>query len=159
MLERLRDRGKAWGCWAWARRLCAASIVVTGAITFVNYIPDDVSNALFGLALPLLKDGYLPPSALNVLGLSNPAAGVLLLGLLLGLAGWVSWRLGTSEGSRPGAAHLLAGLATLAVLLGAQAATARHHAADQGAVRFLEKLWLVPPGRSLDFQPPPPEPS
>jgi hypothetical protein len=48
----------------------------------------------------------------------------------------------------------VAGLLVLGLLLGAQAATAKHHPADQGAVRFLEKVWLVPPGRSVQFWPP-----
>jgi hypothetical protein len=150
LLERLRASGRQ-ALTSAAAALCTASIVFTGVATFVNYVPDDVSNVVLGLAVPLLRAGYQPPSALNVLGISNPEAGLLLLALLLGLAVWVFARLGLSGTGRPGATPLLAGLATLALLFGIQAATVKHHDADQGAVRFLEKVWLVPPGRTLGF--------
>jgi hypothetical protein len=151
VLERLRSSGHPALTGA-AAALCSASIVFTGLATFVNYIPDDVSNVVLGLAVPLLRAGYMPPSVLNLLGLSNPVAGVLLLALLLGLSVWVFVRLGMKETERrPGAMPLVGGLTVLVVLLGAQAATVKHHAADEGAVRFLEKVWLVPPGRTLGF--------
>jgi 4-amino-4-deoxy-L-arabinose transferase-like glycosyltransferase len=150
LLERLRASGRL-GFVGAAAALCTASILFTGLATFVNYVPDDVSNAVLGLAVPLLRAGYLPPSLLNVLGVSNPLAGGLLLALLLGLATWVLARLVTPESQRPGPLPLLAGLAVLALLLGVQATTVKHHAADQGAVRFLQSVWLVPPGRLLDF--------
>lgn len=151
VLERLRSSGHPALTGA-AAALCSTSIVFTGLATFVNYVPDDVSNVVLGLAVPLLRAGYLPPSVLNLLGISNPVAGVLLLALLLGLAVWVFVRLGMKETERrPGALPLVGGLAVLVVLLGAQAATVKHHAADEGAVRFLEKVWLVPPGRTMGF--------
>ncbi|HLM47769.1 MAG TPA: hypothetical protein VK458_28150 [Myxococcaceae bacterium] len=153
LLEWLRAsrRGGLLGA---AAALCSASLVFTGLATFVNYIPDDVSNAVLGLAAPLLKDGYLPPSLAHFLGLGNPVAGVLLLLTLLGLSGWVFVRLLSLEARWPGPVPLVAGLAVLAVLLGAQVVTARHHAGDQGAVRFLKQVWLVPPGRAVEFWPP-----
>jgi hypothetical protein len=150
LLERLRTSGHPALTGA-AAALCTASIAFTGVATFVNYVPDDVSNVVLGLAVPLLRAGYLPPNALNLLGIPNPVAGVLLLALLLGLAGWVFVRLLLRGTERPGPTPVIAGLAMLALLLGLQTATVKHHAADQGAVRFLEKVWLVPPGRSLGF--------
>ncbi|WNG44188.1 hypothetical protein F0U60_08780 [Archangium minus] len=150
LLERLRTSGHPALLGA-AAALCTASIAFTGVATFVNYVPDDVSNVVLGLAVPLLRAGYLPPSVLNLLGIPNPVAGVLLLVLLLGLAGWVFVRLGLHGTERPGATPLIAGLAMLALLLGLQTATVKHHSGDQGAVRFLEKVWLVPPGRTLGF--------
>ncbi|ATB30995.1 hypothetical protein [Melittangium boletus] len=154
VLERLRQLERP--IWTGvAAALCTASIVITGLATFVNYVPDDVSNVFLGLAMPLLRAGYLPPNVLNLLGLSNPLAGVLLLAPLLGVSGWVFARLVRSEGKRPGASPLVAGGVTLALLLGVQLATVRHDAADRGAVGFLEKVWLVPPGRSLSFWPAP----
>jgi hypothetical protein len=153
LLERLRASGRPALLGAGAA-LCTASIVFTGVATFINYIPDDVSNVVLGLAMPLLKGGYLPPSLPQFMGLGNPVAGVLLLLALLGLAGWVFVRLAASESRWPAPAPLVAGLAVLGVLLSAQAATAKHHPADQGAVRFLKQMWLVPPGRAVEFWPP-----
>ncbi|ATB35969.1 hypothetical protein CYFUS_001383 [Cystobacter fuscus] len=149
LLERARSaQRKAWA--GVAAALCTASIVFTGLATFVNYVPDDVSNAVLGLAMPLLRAGYVPPNVLNLLGLPNPVAGLALGLVLLGVALWVFVRL-ASIGERPGRAPLLAGLAAFAVLLGFQAVTVRHDAPDQGAVNLLEKVWLVPPGRTLSF--------
>jgi hypothetical protein len=153
LLEWLRGSGRP-ALLGPAAALCAASIAFTGVATFVNYIPDDVSNAVLGLAVPLLKDGYLPPNLPQFMGLGNPVAGVLLLLALLGLAGWVFVRLAASGSRWPAPAPLVAGLVAFGVLLGAQAATVKHHPADRGAVRFLEQLWLVPPGRAVEFWPP-----
>lgn len=150
VLERPRASGR-WGLAGMAAALCTASIAFTGVATFVNYVPDDVSNVVLGLAVPLLKAGYPSPSVLNLLGVPNPEAGLLLLVPLLGLAGWVFTRLGPSGTGRPRATSLLAGLATLALLLGVQVSTVKHHDADLGAVRFLERVWLVPPGNTLGF--------
>jgi hypothetical protein len=133
--------------------LCAASIVFTGLATFVNYVPDNVSNVFLGLAVPLMRDGYLPPSVLHFLGLPPTVAGGIVLASLAGLAGWVFVRLGAVEAQWPGRGPVLAGLAALAVLLGVQAATVRNDEADRGAVGFLEKVWLVQPGRQAVFWP------
>jgi hypothetical protein len=153
-----RTRAVPWARGA-AAALCAASIVFTGLATFVNYVPDDVSNVLLGLALPLVRAGYLPPNVLNLVGVPNPAAGLLLLAVLLAVALWVLARLARAEPSSleaPRAGGVVGGaLATLALLLAFQAATVRRDAADRGAVGFLEKTWLVPPGHTLAFWPPP----
>jgi hypothetical protein len=151
VLERLRASRHAWLLGVSAA-LCTASIVVTGVATFVNYIPDDVSNAFLGLAVPLLKDGYLPPSVLSFLGFTNPAAGVLLLVGLLGLAAWVFVTLGTPATKWPTGAVLVGGVLALAVLLGAQVATTKP-AQDENPVKFLKSQWLAPPGRAVDFWP------
>jgi hypothetical protein len=151
VLERLRSSRHRWLLGVCAAA-CSASIVVTGVATFINYVPDDVSNAFWGLAVPLLRDGYLPPSVLSFLGLTTPAAGVLLPVALLGLAGWVFVRLGATEARWPVGAVLVGGVATLAVLLAAQVATTRAER-DGGAVRFLKSQWLAPPGRAVDFWP------
>ncbi|HET9451877.1 MAG TPA: hypothetical protein VFO83_13395 [Aggregicoccus sp.] len=135
----LRERGSTWA--GVGAGLCAASVLVTGTLSLVNYVPDDVSNGLFALALPLLRDGYWPPSALAFAGVPPALAGALLLGLVLGLAGWVLWRLGL------GAASLASGLGTVALVLALHAASARHDAADRGALRLLESVWLTGPGR------------
>jgi len=44
------------------RGLLASSILLTGLITLVNYVPDNVSEGLFGLSIPLARGGYLVPS-------------------------------------------------------------------------------------------------
>ena len=150
LLERLRGAGRP-GLLGAAAALCTASIVFTGVATFVNYVPDNVSNVFLGLALPLLRGGYLPPNVLNLLGLPNPLAGGLLLAVLLALAVWVFARLGEAPAQTPRALRWVAGLTLLALLLGVQAVTVRHDDADLGAVSFLKRQWLVPPGQGLRF--------
>jgi hypothetical protein len=71
VLERFRDsslRGLLAG-------LALASILVTGALTSINYIPDDVSDGVFALFVPLLARGNVFPTMLNPLGLPNPGRG------------------------------------------------------------------------------------
>src|SRR5262249_23455164 len=52
--------------------LIMGSILVTSALTFVNYIPDDVSEGVFGLFVPLSVGGHLLPSFLNFMRWPNP---------------------------------------------------------------------------------------
>ncbi|WP_372338294.1 hypothetical protein, partial [Corallococcus llansteffanensis] len=147
VLERLREAGRPWLSGV-AAMLCAASVLVTGLATFVNYIPDDVSTPVLALARPLLQAGYHPPSVLAFVGLPTGLAGALLIAALVGVAGAVFLALGRDAAGRmasPGA--WAAGLATLGLLVGAQAAFTRNDTADQNAVRFLESVWLQPPGR------------
>lgn len=154
VLERLRAQGPRWLLGV-AAAACTVSLVITGVATFINYVPDDVSNAFLGLAVPLLRAGYLPPTVLSFWGLSQPVAGVPLVLGLLGLAAWVFVRLGAVEGSRPAKPVLLGGAAAVALLLGLQVATTAHHAQDQGAVRFLQSVWLTPPNQTVPFWPDP----
>ena len=74
VLEQLRAGRLRWLLGA-AAGACTASIVITGAATFINYVPDNVSNAFLGLAVPLLKAGYLPPSVLSFFGIPQPDGG------------------------------------------------------------------------------------
>jgi hypothetical protein len=152
LLERLRAGHQRWWLGA-AAATCTLSILITGAATFINYVPDDVSNAFLGLAVPLLKAGYLPPSVLSFWDIPQPWAGLPLLLGLLALAGWVFSRLGTVEAGLPAPEALFGGLAAALLLLGVQMATTKHHAQDQAAVRFLESQWLTPPHRSVPFWP------
>jgi len=154
LLERLREGRRQWALGA-AAAMCLASIVITGTATFINYVPDNVSNAFLGLAVPLLKAGYLPPSVLSFWGLSQPWASLPLVFGLLVLAGWVFVRLGAAEGGMPALEVLFGGMLAAALLFGAQAATTKHHAQDQGAVQFLQSQWLTPPHRALAFWPDP----
>ncbi|NMO16051.1 hypothetical protein HPC49_39825 [Pyxidicoccus fallax] len=154
-LERLRAGGRTWAPGA-AAMLCAASIATTGVATFVNYIPDDVSNAVGALALPLLGAGFFPPGVLSFLGLPHLVAGALTLAALLAVAGWVYRELARGGGRRwPAPAALGAGLATLALLVAGHVLTTEHDEADRNAVRFLQSVWLTPPGRPVPFWPGP----
>ena len=55
-----------------ASMACALSILTTAGITLTNYIPDDVSNALFALSLPLFRDGFVMPTAFWLVGVPSP---------------------------------------------------------------------------------------
>jgi hypothetical protein len=132
-----------------------ASIVITGTATFVNYVPDDVSNAFLALAVPLLKAGYLPPSVLSFWDIPQPWAGLPLVIGLLALAGWVFAKLGAAEGGMPAPEVLFGGMLAAALIFGVQSATTEHHAQDQGAVQFLRSQWLTPPHQALPFWPDP----
>jgi hypothetical protein len=154
LLERLRAGIRGWLLGAGAAA-CTVSIVITGAATFINYVPDDVSNAFLGLAVPLLKAGYLPPTVLSFWGIPQPFAGLPLLIGLLALAGWVFLRLGAAEVGIPAPTVLFGAMLMATLLFSLQAITTKHHAQDQGAVRFLESQWLTPPGRAVPFWPDP----
>jgi len=153
-LEWLRAAGR--GAWALgvAALLCAASIAATGVATFINYIPDDVSNAVGALALPLLRAGYFPPGPLTFLGLPPAAAGAVLLALLLGTAAWVYVSLSRKPGQTwPAPPALGAALAALLLMGAAHTFTTRHDTHDRNAVRFLKSVWLNAPGRDAPFWP------
>ncbi len=152
-LERLRAAPRPVGL-GLAAMLCGAAILTTGLATFVNYIPDDVSNVLGGLTLPLLSDGYFPPSVLSFLGLPQPAAGGVLLAVLVAVTCWVFLSLATPPGRRaPGVGACGAGVATLLVLATLHHASTEHDTADQNATRFLESVWLAPPQSRVSFWP------
>ncbi|WP_437340816.1 hypothetical protein, partial [Corallococcus exercitus] len=148
VLERLRGAGRPVLSGI-AAMLCAVSVLVTGLATFVNYIPDDVSTPVLALARPLLLAGYHPPNLLAFLGLPTALAGAVLFAALVAVAAYVFGALGRDAAGRAVApAAWAAGLATLAVLASAQALFTRNDPADRNAVRFLESVWLQPPGRS-----------
>jgi hypothetical protein len=71
LVTRLRDRFGSVGVVA---GLAAASIAVTSTMTFVNYIPDSVTDGLTELAIPLAKTGHFPTSLGSLLGVANPLA-------------------------------------------------------------------------------------
>lgn len=138
------------GLWA---GLCAASIVVTGAVSFVNYIPDNVSEPLFGLALPLFRDGYFSPSAFWLLGLSNPTSGALLVLMLLVLAGFCVWfivmpsgQAGGEKAQRGAWVNAAIAVAVVIAFVALHGALAKNDEADRGAAGFLKSVWLAPPG-------------
>ncbi len=128
--------------------LVISSVLVVGVVCFVNYIPSDVTTSLFGLAVPLLSDGFWPVTVLGALGLANPAAGVFFALILLAAVAWVA--------SRFTRLSVRAGVLVVALLvhLGSLRLFTEGGAADKGAVAFLEKIWLAKKGETLSFFPP-----
>jgi 4-amino-4-deoxy-L-arabinose transferase-like glycosyltransferase len=127
-----------------AAGLVLSSIVITAALTAVNYIPDDVSDGRFGLSFPLFAGGELGPSILNPLGLTNPIAGLAVL-VLVATAGAVVCS--ALIGRDPGAARRL-GVSALILLLcvTAHRIAYRDSANDRAALALLRHDWLAPPG-------------
>jgi hypothetical protein len=139
VFERLSD-GQVRGVPA---GLALGSVVVTSALTSINYIPDDISEGVFGLFLPLAERGDVLPSMLNVLGLVNPWGGwvcLLLVALVaMGLTGAIV------RGRRWGAQLVLAA-ATAAVVLVSHWAAFKETPAERGALELLNRDWLATPG-------------
>jgi hypothetical protein len=127
-----------------ARGLLAASVLVTGWLTLVNYIPDDVSEALFGLVLPLAKRGNFVPSVLAFLGMANPWSGGLFV-LVVVVAALLLLVDGTEHG-RHSMKSTTTGVTIVALVLATHLAAYRSTPGDRGAVRLLSQVWLAPPG-------------
>ncbi|HZH02524.1 MAG TPA: hypothetical protein VEY30_01990, partial [Myxococcaceae bacterium] len=106
LLQALMRSTRAWtrAALGGAVGLCALSVALTATVAQVNYIPDDVSSAPFGLAWPLLRDGYFVPSVLALTGLPAPLAGGLVWFFALAAAALVLVRLAPARsegGHRP----------------------------------------------------------
>ncbi len=144
VLERFRDsslRGLLAG-------LALASILVTGALTSINYIPDDVSDGVFALFVPLLARGNVLPTILNSLGFPNPSAGLTLLALVLGIGLLVT---ATIVNGRGRTAQLMLASATAALVIGTHRAAFRDSPSDRGALELLARDWLAPAGVRWSF--------
>jgi hypothetical protein len=128
--------------------LCAASILVTFALTSCNYVTDSVKSAFFGFAVPLLKDGYLVPTVLGFLGLRAPWQSVPFLLLFVALIGFTVSAL--ASGLSKWALRWGAAAVTLALFLSVLA-LAPSPKEDAVQVHFLEGNWLNPPGSKLRF--------
>ena len=117
---------------------------MTSALTFVNYIPDGVSNALVALAIPLTSVGDLTPSILCAIGLTNPIAGAFLwLGIIVA-AGWILWFLRPHATAASG----LAAIVTAALVFGFQIFGFRDSIADSAALASYPSI-LQPPRRAV----------
>lgn len=125
----------------------ASSVLATGLVGFVNYVPDDVSTSVFGLALPVWSDGFWPVSWLSAF-VANPTSGAVLVVLLAAATAWVLSAVGHQR------APIVWGGVALAFVLhfGVLKLFTRHDAGDQGATRFLESVWLAKPGVTVDFR-------
>ena len=118
-------------------------------MTLVNYIPDTVSEPLFGVVLPLARRGDLVPSVLTFLGVPNPWSGALFVVAIAVFAAWVLLaRTGAGRVSPPGA---IGGVAVIAAVLALHLAVYRADPGDQGAVDVLSRAWLAPPGLAPRF--------
>jgi hypothetical protein len=131
----------ALGC---ARGLLAASILVTGWVTLVNYVPDSVSEPLFGLVLPLVRRGELVPSVLVFLGIPNPWSGLIFMISLAAFAAFVLF-VGTSA-LRDGGKVAATGAAIIALVFAVHRASYLDTPGDRGALDLLSRVWLAPPG-------------
>ncbi len=129
--------------------LCVSAVLATGVVCFVNYIPDDLSTSVFGLAVPLLLDGYFPVSWLAA-WVPNPASGAVLLVLLLLAVAWVAARF-VSAGAKP-----VVLVAALVAHLGLLRLATTFDGHEQGAKALLESVWLAPNGQRIDFGGAPP---
>jgi hypothetical protein len=133
--------------------VCALSVAVTGTIALLNYVPDSISTSLFGLVLPLFRDGFLPPTLLVFLGITNPFSGGAVW-IMVGLAALGVLVLGLWSVPRPRLGLAMVG-AVLAgsVHLGLIHRATEHHRGDVEAVKFLRSVWLAPPHQRVEFWP------
>ncbi len=126
-----------------SRGLLARPILITGLITLVNYVPDNVSEGLFGLALPLARAGELVPSVPIFLGLLNPFSGLLFVFAVFSLSLYVGfWRL---PNDRRGIAAVLSAACLMSVLL-LHEVSYRDTDGDKAARALLSQVWLAPAG-------------
>ena len=124
--------------------LCVTSVLATGVVAFTNYIPDDVSTSPWGLALPLLADGYYPVSALVGL-VANPVSGLLLIALLGAVTVWLAQRFVALR-----AVGLIVAVVAVAHF-GVLRLFTRNDAGDVNAQKFMKSVWLAPNGVRVDF--------
>jgi hypothetical protein len=127
--------------------LLASSILVTSALTFVNYIPDDVSEGVFGLFLPLAQVGYVVPTLLSFVPGIGGASGWMVIfaaGILVLLVSSLALE-------RARVAPTAACLVVTVGLVLAHRAAYRDTAQDRAARSLLRDVWLSAPGQRLDF--------
>jgi len=144
-VQRLGERSssRALAALGAAAGLCAASVLITGLVSLVNYIPDSASNALFGLAIPLFRSGYWPPSLWTLLGIPAPWPGIVLVAAVISaalLVALVLIRVDTLAGR--GRAPALVAASVCAICL-AGLALAKDSARDAGALGHLKSAWLA----------------
>ncbi len=128
--------------------LVALSILATSAMTFLNYIPDSLTNALYQVALPFIGKGYLPHNLLSLIGVPNPWAGLPAVLAIVASAVIAAAMLLPAERWKGSA---LAALAVVAVIAGGHASVRPENPArqrrDEGTFQFLEQRYLPRPGQ------------
>lgn len=83
LLQYVRDRQR-WFSLGVASGLCVISMFVTGLLSFIDYIPDFINNALFDLVFPMFREGYFPLSVFSFFHwLPQSISGVVLMAALL----------------------------------------------------------------------------
>jgi hypothetical protein len=135
----------------WVRGLAAglavSSVAVTAALTFVNYIPDDVSEGVFGLFSPLASAGRVVPTLLSF----GSNAGWFWGWLVILAAGVVMGLLGALVLETPRAPPAIAAFAVLLAVLLTHRAAYRDTDQDRAARSLLQAVWLTAPGESASF--------
>lgn len=129
--------------------LAALSILATSAMTFLNYIPDSLTNALWQVALPFVGKGLLPHTLLSLAGVPNPWAGLPAVLAVLLAAGLAAALLVPAERWKGQAVAAVA----IVVLIGGVHASVRpadagRRARDEGTFRFLEQRYVPRPGQA-----------
>ncbi|MBE2250608.1 MAG: hypothetical protein IAE78_13815 [Myxococcus sp.] len=152
-LERLLARGGP--AFSLAAGLCVSSVLLMSLVTQVNYVPNDlehvdaqgvfhISTSLFGLAVPLVREGVWPVSWLNA-AVPNPGPGVLIIVMVLAATAWVFSRL---RDQKAVPALMLFGVVAH---LGLLALITDHHSASVSAKNFLKQSWAAPSGQRYDW--------
>jgi hypothetical protein len=127
--------------------LVLASIAVTTLVTAVNYIPDDVSDAVFGLFVPLARSGDVLPALPALFGWPNPVPGFLVLLLVSVVAAIVGWALLKP----PRATVVITAAGVLLVVLAFHRLAYTDSPNDRAAVALLQRIWLTPDGLRVSF--------
>ena len=126
--------------------LIVGSVLVTSALTFVNYIPDDVSEGVFELFVPLARSGNVVPSPLSFTGLGHLGGWVPII-----LTGAVTVLLAAILMVTPRGANAVvaAAIALSFLVLHRWAALDTDH--DRAARSLLQHVWLTPPDSTPSF--------
>ncbi|MFN0063719.1 MAG: hypothetical protein ACKVPX_14530 [Myxococcaceae bacterium] len=139
-LARAWEKGPLWA--GIAVGSAASSVLITGLLSLLNYIPDSVSNGFFALVVPLWRAAYWPPTAISAL--AAPAT-LPPLGIALGAAIVVAALHVIRLSALPVRGTVVCAL-TIAGLCFGHAASTRHDVADQRALQLLKSVWLIQPG-------------
>ncbi|MGC4114921.1 MAG: hypothetical protein QM765_10005 [Myxococcales bacterium] len=129
--------------------LVALSILSTCAMTFLDYIPDSLTNALYQVALPFITSGHLPQTWFSLAGVPNPWAAIPLLVAVIATAALVTRALLPADGWKRAAA--VAAACALTFALGHSLVRPRDDGArarDEGTYRFLEERYVPRPGQA-----------
>jgi hypothetical protein len=125
--------------------LGVASLISSTLAAFVAYVPADVSTSVFGLAVPLLREGVLPVSWLPAVGITNPVGGLVLMVLAAAIVVWV-----VTQARARGAGTALV-VAVVIAHLALLALATNTPGPDKSARDLLTNEWLAKPGQPFSF--------